>query len=146
MDERRPAGGENGIEVADENRGENEREEGVQAQADRLKILAVLSPQRAPQIPNVPSLAEILPGYDGKMYLPPWIGLSAPAKTPPEIGQRVSALLEATLKDADTRARVIKAGMVPEFSTAAEFKAKIDFETKAYGEQMRMFNIKIDQQ
>ena len=63
-----------------------------------------------------------------------------------EIGQRVSALLEATLKDADTRARVIKAGMVPEFSTAAEFKAKIDFETKAYGEQMRMFNIKIDQQ
>src|SRR6059058_3082630 len=54
--------------------------------AGRLKALGVTSPKRLPQFPDVPAIAEVLPGYQSNA----WFGLFGPAKMPPEIARRIS--------------------------------------------------------
>src|SRR3546814_8248356 len=57
----------------------------------KLKALAVTSPQRDPALPDVPTLAESgLPGYD----VGSWYGLLAPAGTPPDVVQKISAAVD----------------------------------------------------
>lgn len=56
----------------------------------KIVALAVSEPERVPSMPNVPAMAETLPGFD----VAPWVGVVAPARTPPEI---VARLGEATL-------------------------------------------------
>src|SRR6185436_5597248 len=66
-----------------------------QVNAGKLTLLAVCSPKRLPNLPNVPAVSETLPGYE----IATWYGLAGPAKLPKEIVTRLSNEVQAILKD-----------------------------------------------
>ena len=73
--------------------------------AGQLRVVAVTSDKRVPNLPDVPTVAETIPGYE--FYS--WYGLWAPAKTPPEIVQRLNA--EANKAIAEIRERFVAQGL-----------------------------------
>ena len=84
----------------------------------RLKILAVSSLERSPQLPNVPTVAE--QGYPGFRTLT-MNGYVAPAATPREVVERIAREIGAGCKDAAFTARLEKIGVDPVCSTPAAF-------------------------
>lgn len=85
--------------------------------AGRLKAIAVTSLTRAPELPNVPTVAETLPGYESLA----WNGLLAPRGTPPAIVARLSAELGEVLKMPDVVAAMGNVGLRPHFKGPKEF-------------------------
>ncbi len=71
-----------------------------------IRALAVTKPERSAQWPGVPTMAETVPGFAGFGYF----GLVAPARTPPEIVQRVSAALNDALRDPKLQAGFDRVG------------------------------------
>lgn len=89
--------------------------------AKRLKILAVGTPKRLSQFPDVPTMAEV--GFPGFEETAPWVGMLAPAKTPPAIIKRLNdAMLKAMAKP-EVKARLEKLGAVAVGDSPAEFAA-----------------------
>jgi len=86
--------------------------------SDKLTLLAVSSPARAPVLPNVPSIVEA--GYPGAVFRF-WNGISAPAKTPPEVVQKLHDVTEEALKDPAVREKLAKLGVEPTPMSVAEF-------------------------
>jgi tripartite-type tricarboxylate transporter receptor subunit TctC len=95
----------------------------------RLKILAVSSPQRAPQLPNVPTVAE--QGYPG-FRTQTMNGYVAPGATPRDIVERIAREIGAGCKDSAFAARLEKIGVDPVCSTPAAF-------TQAIGEDLAIW-------
>jgi tripartite-type tricarboxylate transporter receptor subunit TctC len=79
--------------------------------SDKVTILAVSSPKRVPLLPNVPSVDEA--GYPGAEF-DFWVGLSAPAKTPRAIVEKLHDATEKALLDPEIAARLAKVGVEPE--------------------------------
>jgi tripartite-type tricarboxylate transporter receptor subunit TctC len=73
-----------------------------QVNAGKLKLLAVCSPKRLPNLPNVPAVAETLKGYE----IATWYGLAGPAKLPKEIVTRLSTEVQAILKQPEVAKRM----------------------------------------
>jgi len=88
-----------------------------QAQAGRLVPIAVTSPNRSPQFPNVPTVAETIPGFAAEA----WWGMLAPAKTPPAIVARMHDAVAAALKVPDVQDYLTKQGMTIRASSPEEF-------------------------
>jgi tripartite-type tricarboxylate transporter receptor subunit TctC len=83
----------------------------------KVRTLAVTSPQRAPDLPDVPTLAESgLPGYS----VTPWSGIYAPAGTPPGIVNRLNAEINRMMQQPEVRERILSTGLVPVGGTPAE--------------------------
>jgi tripartite-type tricarboxylate transporter receptor subunit TctC len=83
-----------------------------------LVVLAVTSEKRSPLLPSVPSVAEA--GYPGAVFRF-WNGLSAPAKTPPEVVQKLHDVTEKALAMPAVRERLAKLGVEPANLSTAEF-------------------------
>jgi tripartite-type tricarboxylate transporter receptor subunit TctC len=98
-------------------------------QAGKLKLLAVLSSQRDPDMPNVPALAETVPGYVGQS----WQGFFARAGTPKTIVDALNAALVADLKRPETAARFKAMGIIAQWDTPEEFRAFITAQTEKWG-------------
>jgi len=98
----------------------------VQSQAGRMKVLGIAGSRRVSALPQVPTFGEQgFPGFD----LDSWIGVYAPAGTPPAvIAQWTQALIDIT-RMPDVRDRLTASGFEPLGNTPAEFKAsyKADF-------------------
>jgi tripartite-type tricarboxylate transporter receptor subunit TctC len=77
--------------------------------AGKLRALAVTSPRRVAALPDVPAIAEVLPGYDGDG----WQGFYVPAGTPAPIVQRLNTELVAALARPEIRARLLDLGLEP---------------------------------
>src|SRR5262249_46345832 len=75
-----------------------------------LRALAVAGSQRFDMLPDVPTIAETLPGYEART----WIGVCAPAGTPVEIIKRLNREINAGLATADIRARLSDVGTIHE--------------------------------
>lgn len=92
-------------------------------QEGRLRALAVASPGRAPQTPDVPTFEELkLP----ELNMTSWAGISAPAKTPEPIISRLYEAMRTVLKDPETKEAWLKRGaIVPEPIKPAEYKLEI---------------------
>jgi tripartite-type tricarboxylate transporter receptor subunit TctC len=73
-----------------------------QVNAGKLKLLAVCSPKRLPTLPDVPAVAETLPGYE----IATWYGLAGPAKMPKEIVTRLNHEIGVILKEPDVAKRM----------------------------------------
>ncbi len=98
-------------------------------QAGKLKLVAMLANTRSPDMPDVPSVAETVPGYDAKS----WQGLFARAGTPKTIVDRISAALRPDLQRAETAARFKAIGIVAQADTPEEFRAFIASESVKWG-------------
>ena len=109
--------------------------------AGKLVAFAVTSPQRLPQLPDVPTVAEAgLPGYDSTG----WFGVVAPAGTPDAVIERLNAEITAALNDASVVAAMRGQGVEPAPSTAAAFGDYIRAETAKWAGVIRTANIKIN--
>jgi tripartite-type tricarboxylate transporter receptor subunit TctC len=110
--------------------------------AGKLTAFAVTSPQRLPQLPDVPTVAEAgLPGYDSTG----WFGVVAPAGTPPAIVQRLNAEITAALNDEQIKASMRNLGVEPAPTRPEAFEAYIRSETSKWAKVIRQAGIKIDQ-
>lgn len=84
----------------------------------KLTVLAVSPAKRSPLLPNVPTVAEAgYPGAESDF----WVGLSAPAKTPPDIVNKLHDATEQALQDPAVREHLAKIGVEPELMSVAEF-------------------------
>ena len=87
-------------------------------QAGRLRPLAVTTSERSPKLPDVPTTAEA--GYP-KMNSPFWLGVVAPAGTPPEIVNKLNAAFREALNDPATRQRLDTLGAEIKIDTPETF-------------------------
>jgi len=112
-----------------------------QVKAGKLRLLAQTSATRSPLYPDVPTVAE--QGFAGFNAVN-WYGFFAPAGTPDDIVARLSKDLMAVLELPDIKEKLIKAGMNPEPSTPAQFKAFLAEDTKRWSDVVTAAGIKID--
>jgi tripartite-type tricarboxylate transporter receptor subunit TctC len=97
--------------------------------AGRLRALAVTSDKRVAALPDVPTLAEtVAPGFNSIS----WIGLFAPAGTPAQIVDKISADVRAIVNNDEVRNRIAGLGGVPRTSTPAEFARMIADDRSRY--------------
>ncbi|MBI5721390.1 MAG: tripartite tricarboxylate transporter substrate binding protein [Burkholderiales bacterium] len=109
--------------------------------AGKLVAFAVTGPQRLPQLPDVPTVAEGgLAGYDSTG----WFGVVAPAGTPDAVVERLNVEITAALSDPAIVAAMRAQGVEPVPSTAAAFGAYIRSETAKWAGVVRKANIKLD--
>ena len=112
-----------------------------QIKAGKLHAYAVTSPQRLPQLPDVPTMAEAgLAGYESIG----WFGVVAPAGTSPEIVKRLNAEITDALKDEKIKAQMRGLGVEPMPTKPAAFEAYIRSETTKWAKVIRDANIKLD--
>jgi tripartite-type tricarboxylate transporter receptor subunit TctC len=110
-----------------------------QAAAGSVRLLAVSSKARAPQLPDVPTIAESgFPGYD----VLTWNGLMAPAATPKEIGDKIAAEVARAVKDPQFAARLNQYGADPLGNTSEEFGAMIAAETALWADTVKSLGLK----
>src|SRR5437868_157883 len=100
-----------------------------QLQAGTLRALAVTTADRAPFLPDVPSMSEAVPGYDTGV----WWGLLGPAGMPPEILTKLSHDFVAALNTDAVKERLTKLGALPIGSTPQQFDAKIRADYDKWG-------------
>lgn len=111
------------------------------ARSGKLKALAVLSAQRSPNFPDVPTMAESgFPGFEASV----WYGLVAPAATPKAVQERLHAEVQKALQTKEVRERMSAVGgdVIP--GSADTFASLIRSEHKRYEKLVREANIKPD--
>jgi tripartite-type tricarboxylate transporter receptor subunit TctC len=104
----------------------------------KLRPLAVTSAQRIDLLPDVPSIGEFVSGYDTAG----WVGLTAPANTPPEIVAILNKHVNAALADPTFKAKMIELGEAPFANTPAGFGVFIAEYTDNWAKVIRAANIK----
>lgn len=106
----------------------------------RLKALGVTSRKRLKQLPDVATVSEAVPGFEG--YL--WMGLVAPAGTPQPILDKLALAAKRAVDRADVQARFDKDGVESVGGTPAEFKALVAREIAQWRALAKQSNIKIE--
>jgi tripartite-type tricarboxylate transporter receptor subunit TctC len=100
-----------------------------QIDAGRVRALAVTTASRASFLPNVPSMAETVPGYDTEV----WWGLLGPAGMPRDLVEKLSHDFVAALNTEAVKERLTKLGASPIGSSPQQFDAKIRADYKKWG-------------
>ena len=109
--------------------------------AGKLRALAVTSEKRVSALPEVPALGEAaLPGFNSIS----WIGLLAPAGTPREIVEKISADVRELLASDEVKNRLTELGGVPRGNTPAQFVQMIEADRKRYADIIRERKITVD--
>jgi tripartite-type tricarboxylate transporter receptor subunit TctC len=105
------------------------------ATSDALHLLAVSSEARAPQLPNVPTLAEAgVPGFKAVT----WNGLMAPAATPRDIIARIADETSRAVADPQVAERIASFGVRPLGTTPDEFAATIAADTAFWAQAVKI--------
>jgi tripartite-type tricarboxylate transporter receptor subunit TctC len=106
----------------------------------QLRALAVTSPERLSEIPDVPTMIEA--GISG---MPPqaWQGMVAPARTPPELVARINAVVDAGLARPGVRNKIVALGGTPRPMRVADFAAFVASQYQRWGEVLRATHIKL---
>jgi tripartite-type tricarboxylate transporter receptor subunit TctC len=110
-----------------------------QAAAGSIRLLAVSSKARAPQLPDVPTIAES--GFPDFNVLT-WNGLMAPAGTPNDIVDKIAAEVGRAVKDPQFAARLDQYGADPLGNTPAEFSAMVAADTALWADTIRSLGLK----
>ena len=104
----------------------------------KLVALATAGEKRSSLLPNVPTLAETVPGFSYTL----WYGLFAPAKTPPAIVERMNREVTEVLALDDVRAKLADGGATPGKGNAATFTQFVQTESARYAAIVKAANIK----
>jgi tripartite-type tricarboxylate transporter receptor subunit TctC len=102
-------------------------------QQGKIRALAITSRERSPQLPDVPSASEMLPGFENAG----WFGLMAPAGTPREVIERIHRDSARILLSDEFRAKLAQQGMVPVANSPADFAAAIREESARWAKVIR---------
>ena len=104
----------------------------------KLRPLAVTSLRRSEALPDLPTVADVLPGYEATSFE----GLAAPKGTPDEIVERLNKAVNAALADAALRARLIDLGgqLLP--GAPSDLRALVAHETEKWAKVIKFANIK----
>lgn len=104
------------------------------SEAGKVRAIAINSEKRAPQLPDVPTIAEAaVPGYKYES----WFGVLAPAGTPPAILAQVSQDIAQVLKMPDMVEKLTTFGSIPAANSPEQFDAIIKSDTERYGKVLR---------
>ncbi len=106
----------------------------------KLRGLAITSTKRNPALPELSTVAEVLPGYEGDG----WQGIYMPAGTPKEIVARMNAELVKILKQPDVQQKLAELGLQPVGSTAEEFDRVSRNELDKWGKLAKANNIRVE--
>jgi tripartite-type tricarboxylate transporter receptor subunit TctC len=105
--------------------------------AGRLRALGVGNATRVEALPDVPAIAEFLPGYEASG----WIGLGAPRNIPAEIIDKLNREINAGLADPRIRARIADLGNTPLALSPAEYGKLLAEETKKWAKVVKFAGI-----
>ncbi|MGC1445091.1 MAG: tripartite tricarboxylate transporter substrate binding protein [Xanthobacteraceae bacterium] len=108
--------------------------------AGRLRALAVTSATRAAVLPDVPAVAEVLPGYEASIY----VGITAPRGTPNDVITTLSASINQALNDPGIKKRIADLGDMTLATSPAEFGKLVLDETDKWRKVIQKANIKAE--
>jgi tripartite-type tricarboxylate transporter receptor subunit TctC len=111
-----------------------------QVKAGKVRALGVSTPGRLKAAPDVPAIAEFLPGFAASA----WHGVLAPARTPPEIVNKLSAEIQKAMKDPGVVDFLAKLDVTAVANTPAQFAAFIDEETGRWAAVVNKLGLKVD--
>ena len=110
-------------------------------QSGKLKAFAVTGKTRHPSLPNVPTTAEAgLKGFE----LEAWVGLFAPAGTPPDVIAKLTASVKQSLEQADTRTRAAAAGVELHYLPPEALDALVKRDTEYWAKTIKAAGITAD--
>jgi tripartite-type tricarboxylate transporter receptor subunit TctC len=108
--------------------------------AEKLRALAVTSATRLQVLPDIPTVAEFVPGYEASS----WYGFGAPKNTPAELIERLNGETNAALADPVVKARLVELGAEPMPMTPVGFSTFIVNETDKWGKVVKFAGVKVD--
>jgi tripartite-type tricarboxylate transporter receptor subunit TctC len=108
--------------------------------AGKLRALAVTTAMRSPELPDVPTVAETVPGYEASA----WFGMGAPKGTPPDIINKLNQAINRALADPNIQARLRDLGGAPMAGTPADFGKVIADETDKWSKVVKAVGVKVD--
>lgn len=106
----------------------------------RMKPIAITSPARSPAAPNIPAVAETLPGFSVQSIF----GIVVPAATPRDLVKRLHADIVKVLNTSEFKAKMTEFGMEPVGSTPEQFDAYIREEIEKWAKVVKGAGIKAD--
>jgi tripartite-type tricarboxylate transporter receptor subunit TctC len=106
--------------------------------AGKLRALAVTAATPSPVLPDIPMVAEFVPGYDFSF----WTGIGAPRNTPAEIVDKLNKEINAALADPKMKARFAELGVIAFRGSPADFGKFIAEETEKWGKVVNFAGIK----
>ena len=105
----------------------------------QVRALAVTSPERYPLLPEVPTMAETIPG----IKVESWLGLAGPAAMPQPIVDTLNTEIRRALDLPDVQKWAADSGVVPAPATPAEFRARVEGDVKQWTEIVVRNNISV---
>jgi tripartite-type tricarboxylate transporter receptor subunit TctC len=108
--------------------------------AGKLRALAVCTATRSDALPDLPTVAEFVPGYESSGYF----GFGAPAKTPAEIVDKLNQEINAGLADLKLKAQLADLGGMVLAGSSTDFGKLIAEETEKWGKVVKFAGIKAD--
>lgn len=112
----------------------------AQVRSGNLRALGVTSPQRWPGFPDVPAIAETVPGFESVGFY----GISAPKGTPPEIVDILNKAVGEALKDPKIVEQLITVGGIPKPMTPAEFGKLVTDETEKWRKVVEFAGVSVE--
>ncbi|HKC44231.1 MAG TPA: tripartite tricarboxylate transporter substrate binding protein [Burkholderiales bacterium] len=106
----------------------------------KLKGLGIAGKERAPQLPQVPTVAETLPGFEAQS----WVGILVPAGTPQPVIARLAGEVTKILARPDMKERLAGQGFIVVGSSPADFGAYIRAESDKWGKVIRELNVTLE--
>lgn len=111
-----------------------------QVRGGNVRALGVTSPQRWPGVPDVPAIAETVPGFESVGFY----GISAPKATPPEVIDILNKAVGEALKDPKLVERLKETGGIPRPMTPAEFGKLVADETEKWRKVVEFAGVSVD--
>jgi tripartite-type tricarboxylate transporter receptor subunit TctC len=110
----------------------------AQVRAGKLKALGVTSAKRLPAFPDVPAIAEVLPGYESSA----WFGLFGPGNMAPELAKRLSDAARQAITTPEVRKRLETEGAIPVGNSPEEFGRFVQAEIPRWAKIVRFAGAK----
>jgi tripartite-type tricarboxylate transporter receptor subunit TctC len=111
-----------------------------QAKGGNVRALGVTTPQRWPALPDVPAIAETVPGFESVGFY----GIAAPKGTPPEIVETLNKAINLALQDPKLAARLAEVGGLPKPMSPAEFGQLVASETEKWRKVVEFAKVSVD--
>jgi len=108
--------------------------------AGQVRILAVTSAKRSPEIPDIPSIAETIPGYSASL----WQGLAAPHATPRAVIERIQRDVLKTMESSEVKVAFERSGTYVVTTNPKAFGDLLKVELDKWGKVAREINLRVD--